>query len=610
MKLEIKKDKLELGGKDFYLAGGDIHYYRMLPGAWKRRLFLAKDFGLTAVQTYVPWNLHEPKKGEFNFEGHLNLGAFLSLCAEMDLKVMLRPTPYITSEMDMGGIPAWVVKDADTRVRCSDPVYLAEIASYYKRLCKEFVPYLSTNGGPVIAVAIENEYGSYSCDKEYLNFLRDTLTENGVDVPFYTTDGANIRSFESGKTEGAWSMVNCGENTEKALTTLREFQPDKPLAIGEFWAGGLDAWGSPHIPRDMSLLAEGYKKALDMGAYVNFYMFSGGTNFGFSNGMHYGLPFGNTKEDGLRLFAYPTSYDLQSPVNECGDTTPLYYDCRRILDAYLGKEVREDKIPDVPKQKIEKVRLTSMVRLFDTLDDVTEKKVETVTLPTMENLEQGFGYILYSTHVAGCVAEPEFILNIDGLHDLALIFADGKYIGSYLRDEGASEVGTLTVKVPKEGFRLDILVENMGRPDAGRYINERKGIVGGVSIHGVHPFHWETRTLPMKDISSLKMGEVKKAEGPVFYRGSFRAEAGVDTFLDTEGLTKGVVWINGFNIGRYWDLGPGGTLYVPGELLKEENEIVIFEMFEAKDMVSFTDAPIFVEPKKGHRFYDRIQKMQ
>ena len=216
-KLEILKDKLLLDGKPFYLASGDLHYFRVMPGGWRRRLELMKDFGLTAVQTYVPWNLHEPKKGIFNFEGMLDLSAFLKLADEVGLKVMLRPSPYMCAEWDMGGLPSWLLKNRSTCIRSSDPEFLKHVESYTERLCKEFVPYLSTNGGPIIAVAIENEYGSYGNDKKYLRSLIDMLVKNGVDVPFYTASGYDIFKLYFGDCEETWAGVDFRIESEYAI---------------------------------------------------------------------------------------------------------------------------------------------------------------------------------------------------------------------------------------------------------------------------------------------------------------------------------------------------------------------------------------------------------
>jgi len=624
MRLEIGSDGLKLGGEDFYLACGELHYFRVLPEGWKRRLELMKDFGLTAVQTYVPWHLHEKYKGEFNFEGYLDLGAFLKLCDEIEMKVMLRPSPYITSEVDLGGIPGWVQEKSETYVRCRDPYYLECISEYNKKLCKEFVPYLSTNGGPVIAVVIENEYGSYSNDQKYLEFLRDSYVENGVDVPFFTTDGG--KSFCNGNLKGSWAMVNCGADVEPNINSLREYQPDKPAAIGEFWCGRNMAWGAP-FGTCKEDIADAYKKALDMGAYVSFYMFCGGTNFGFTSGLHYGRPYGVDPQKPLYFHAYSTSYDCDALVSEWGDTTPKYYACRQVLDAYLGKPVRAYTIPDMPKQSISNVKLAAKAELMEHIDEVSGKSVESITLRTMESMGQSFGYILYSTFVQGTGSEAEIELFINGLKDLAMIFVDGKYVGSYLRKQG--ETGLIKIKKPANGCKLDILVENLGRPDAHKDVKERKGILDSVILRSCNLFDWKITSLPMDDISEIRWQDntcPEKSESaaeeistvtcgekigkPTFYRGTFAAKPGVDTFFHAANLTKGCVWINGFNIGRYWNIGPQQTLYVPGELLKEENEIVIFEMFNGADTVEFVDAPNLCEVREDTAFFAEVDCMQ
>lgn len=608
MSLEIMKERVLLDGKDYYIASGEMHYFRIMPGAWKRHLTLLRDFGLNTVQTYVPWHQHEPKKGQFDFEGHLNMAAFLKLCGEMDIKVLLRPSPYITSELDLGGVPAWIMENPETEIRKTDPYYFACIESYYKRLCKEFVPYLSTNGGPVIAVAIENEYGSYCNDKNYLSFLRDTLMNNGVNVPFFTTDGGRIISLSSGSLENTWTMVNCGKDVETAIPSLQTFAPDQKPMIGEFWCGRHEVYGGTNVPRDVDEVATLYEKALQMGAFVNFYMFSGGTNFGFTSGIHYGIPYHVPRPAPLRMFVYATSYNCDALVTEWGDTTPKYYALRKVLDKFLGKKERDNIIPNLPKQAISNVEIKPYASLLENKSTFAEKSVTSVMPKTMENLGQTFGYILYSTQIPPYPQSFSSSLFIDGLHDLALIYVDGKYVDTYLRDEGES--GKIKIEIPQNGCRLDIIVENMGRPDAGKYVTERKGITGGVNIGGVHLVNWETWTFPMDTMPNTLTTEIKKTDGPVFYKGTFKAQKGIDTFLDTRSLQKGFVCINGFNIGRYWNTCPIRTLFVPGDIVKEENEIIIFDLYGAGDSVQFLDTPIMDELDTNNPFIEKLDKMQ
>ncbi|MDD6308402.1 MAG: beta-galactosidase [Clostridia bacterium] len=610
MKLEIRKDGLYLDGKEFYLASGDMHYFRIMPNGWKRRLELMKNFGCTAVQTYVPWNMHEPKKGQFDFEGHLDIGRFCRTCQEVGLKVLLRATPYITSEWDLGGIPAWVVKNPETEIRCADPYYLECIHDYYKRLTKEFVPYLSTNGGPIIAVALENEYGSFGADKEYLAFLRDALRENAVDVPIYATDGASIACLEGGALDGVWSCVNCGvTDSKEAVCTLRKFQPDQPVMIGEFWTGRHIVWGGEYSGRDLPPLIEGYKTALETGAYVNFYMFCGGTNFGFYNGMHYGLPYHADRSEPFRFFSYATSYDTDALIDECGNPRQKFYALRKVLDAYLGKPVREaNDIAPVPTQAPGEVKLERVANLLECADSLAENTLTRKNVISMESAGQELGYILYSAKVPGSKTGFKGRIYLDGLKDLALIYINGKYVGNYLRKESEIEENGLCIDVPQEEFQIDILVENMGRIDAGKFWRERKGINGGVRIDGRHIHDWTIRTLPMKDISSVGNTKVETCEGPGFYKGSFQAKPGIDTFVHTNGMTKGAIWVNGFHIGRYWDLGPNQTTLIPGDVLKEENEIVFFEMFCGSNRVELVDRAVYAYDE-NHPFRKRVNRM-
>jgi Beta-galactosidase len=577
--LGFSKEKLMLDGKEFYLAFGDMQYFRVLPGGWKRRLELMKDFGLTALQTYVPWNMHEPKKGEFNFDGMLNLEAFLLLAEEVGLKVMLRPSPYICAEWDFGGLPSWLLKNPNIELRCSDPEYLSHVKTYYERLCKEFVPHLSTNGGPIIAVAIENEYGSYGNDKAYLNFIKDELIENGVDVPFYTTDGYAKNALKNGTLPGIWKGVNYRIESEDAIGALREFQTDKPAMIGEYWSGRGMHWGEIFNYREVEPIAKGYKEALCLGGYLSFYMFCGGTNFGFMNGANFGVSFTPGNEDVAKYISGLTSYDVDALVSENGVPTKKYYACRRELDKYLKKIVREDNPPEYKTQIIENVKLTKSASLFGNIENISTNIVISPTVKTMEDLGQDYGFILYSTFVEGPNV-GEQALFIDGLHDRATIYVDGKYTGTYMRDRKCEPI---KITVPDNGIRLDILVENLGRINYGTSLKDRKGILGGVRLDYGYLYRWTIYTLPMIDLSKLYYDGKITNGTPAFYSGTFSAEKGTDSFLYMKDWKKGCVWINGFNLGRYWEIGPQETLYVPGEILKEYNTIEIFEIHHSND---------------------------
>ena len=600
--LTIERDHLTLDGKPFYLASGDMHYFRIFPGGWRRRLELMKDFGLTAVQTYVPWNAHEPRPGEYDFSGMLDLAAFLRLCDEIGLKVLLRPSCYICSEWDMGGLPSWLLKTHDIALRTRDPRFMEPVRRYMKRLSQEFLPYLSTNGGPIIAVAVENEYGSYGNDKEYLRQQAELLRELGVDVPLYATDGADPIMLANGACDRSiWQGVNYRIESKAAIGALKKWQPDKPPYVGEYWCGRAMHWEDEFHHREAEPCAKGYRNALEMGGYVNFYMFTGGTNFGFMHGANDGKLGIDGPEKKNRYISGMTSYDVDALISEHGVPTDKYYACRRELDAFLGKPERPIVRPEYRAQKPDSFTLTEACGLFDNLEALTETCVERGNVCNMEALDQDYGFILFSTKLERIDDRPRQ-LRIEGLADRATVYVDGKYCGCVMRDQDNEPV---RFNVAPEGSRLDILVENMGRNNFGRYLNDFKGINGCVTEGFELPdgravffnsfiMNWEIRTLPMKDISVVKNAAVH-TDMPVFYRGTFKAEAGVDTFVDMAGWRKGCVWVNGFNLGRYWNAGPQQALYLPGELLKKENEIVILELHpDHEPVAAFRDTPALV----------------
>lgn len=567
--LEIKRDKLMLDGKEFYLACGDIQYFRIFPDEWERRLEILKDFGLTAVQTYCPWNLHEKNEGEFDFSGILDLGKFLETCQKVGLKVMLRPTPYICGEWDNGALPWWLLKDRHMRVRCADEKFFEKVRNYYKRLTKEFIPYLSTNGGPVIAVCIENEYGTFGLDLDYLNFLKDELESNGVNVPFYQTDCSEVGLRFTNKL-GIWQATNYRIESETAVPKLKEIQPNMPPFVGEYWSGRSVYWGESGERRNVESVADGYKKALDLGAYLSFYMFAGGTNFGFMNGSRVTPPFNGKGEKIFR--AITTSYDCDGLLSEDGSTTEKYYACRRVLDNYLNKPVRDYKLPDPKFQECE-CEFTEYASLFDNLNNISSP-VKSPEPLSFEELDSPFGFVLYKT-TTPCGWDRDVTLNMRDLRDRALVFVDGEYKGTFMRD-----VESPIVKInAKEPHKLEILVENMGRTNTRPQFFEEKGIMGSVLFGGANLYGWECRPLPLDNIDKLNYTD-KVSTSPIFMRGRFKAQNGIPTHLDMRGFTKGVVFVNGFNLGRYWNVGPQQTLYVPGGLLEEENEIVVFELYE------------------------------
>lgn len=571
-RLRISPEGLRLGDQPFYLASGSMHYFRVHPSGWRRRLAWMRDFGLTAVQTYVPWNLHEPREGEYDFTGRLDLSAFLALCQEEGLKVLLRPAPFICSEWDFGGMPWWLLKEKNQALRCLDPRFTGAVGQYYRALCPHFVPYLSSNGGPIIAVDLENEYGGYGNDQAYLLFLKEELEKNGVDVPFYTTDGNDDQMLREGSLPGVWAGVNYRIESAQAIARLREIKPEFPPLVGEYWSGRSTYWGETFAHRETPPIAKAYREALELGAYVNFYMFCGGTNFGFMNGARITDSFVPT---GRRIYrAITTSYDTDALIGEDGYPTPKYFACRRELDAYLGKTPR-------PEEPIRREALSHAPLGFDGCAPLFENlaalsaPVESVGLKTFEQLDLGYGFLLYEAELPA--GYPRGLpLHIRGLHDRAQVFLDGVYQGVYQRDVESEPLLLATGNRPA---RLSLLVENMGRNNTGPQLRDEKGILEEVRWGATCLFHWRHWPLPMTDLSKLSFASAAPEEAPAFYRTVFSIESPLDAHLVLSGFEKGAAWLNGFNLGRYWRVGPQQSLYIPDGLLRAgENELIVLDL--------------------------------
>ncbi|MBQ4354853.1 MAG: beta-galactosidase [Clostridia bacterium] len=590
-KFSFDRDHFYIDGKPLRVIAGDIHYFRIHPEDWKERLALARDFGLNTVQTYVPWNVCEPKPGEYCFDGMLDLGAYLRLCGEMGMYVLLRPSPYICSEWDFGGLPAWLLRDRNMTLRSSDPAFLAAVRRYYSRLIPEFLPYLATNGGPVLAVALENEYGSYGNDHAYMNALAEMLREGGVDVPLYTTDGECDSMLTFGKSDaGAFFGVNyraAPGNSASAERAARKYGAEQPFFIGEFWSGRSMHWGEPFRHRPPEDTAEAYREALELGGHVCFYMFSGGSNFGFMGGANIGHSYSPRPDTPVRYIPHTTSYDVDALIGENGEPTRKYFLCRDVLDEYLGREKRPHTLCRRKTQSI-RVQLSCAAGLFDNLDALTGEKLYSAAPKPMEDCGQSYGLILYTTGIDAYGQSP-YSLQPYKYKDRVSLYAEGLWFASYLRDrdcvkraEGEAAARVQAVFAPDEHKkRIDILAENIGRINYGRQLpDERKGLEDCILCGGAKVFGYETRTLPLGDLSGLVWKENTSAEHmPYFYKGTFDALAGADTFITFASFGHGYIWVNGFNVGRYDSAGPQMTLYLPGHFLREkDNEIIVLDI--------------------------------
>ncbi|MCC3375101.1 beta-galactosidase [Cohnella sp. REN36] len=580
-----------LNGQPIQIISGAIHYFRMLPEQWRDRLLKLKACGFNTVETYVAWNVHEPKEGQFRFDCGADLARFIEIAAELELLVIVRPSPYICAEWEFGGLPAWLLKDRNMRLRCYYQPFLDKVDAYFDALLPKLVPLLCTNGGPIIAMQIENEYGSYGNDKRYLNHIRQGMVDRGIDVLLFTSDGPEDHMLQGGTVEGALATVNFGSRPEEAFAKLKAYQPDAPVMCMEYWNGWFDHWSEEHHVRGWDDVADVLDRILRAGASVNFYMFHGGTNFGFYNGAN----FFDKHEPTI------TSYDYNALLTEWGDITDKYRAMRDVIGKYA-------KLPDIPlpepsrKGSYGRLAMTERAELFGSLDALSAP-VERPFTETMEALDQDYGFMLYSTHLSG--PRPASKLTLQEVRDRALVFVDGVYQGVIERNSHdlllEPKAHDLVFEVPEGGVRLDILVENMGRINYGWKMDDPKGISEGVRFERQFLSDWTMRSLPLDDLSKLvyaKHAAAPEAEGaaacgPVFYRTTFQVDEPLDTFVHMAGWTKGVVFVNGFNLGRYWEVGPQKALYLPGPLLRKgNNEIVVFELHGTKEAaVTLQDFP-------------------
>lgn len=577
MTLSIQGNDFVRNGRPVRLLSGALHYFRVVPEYWRDRLIKLREMGLNTVETYVPWNLHEPQPGEYCFTGDVDIERYLSIAHEVGLMAIVRPGPYICSEWDLGGLPAWLLRDPAMRLRCCYRPYLDAVDRYYDELLRRLVPFQASRGGPVVAMQVENEYGSYGNDRAYLRHLAEGMQRRGVDALLFTSDGPTEWMLEGGTLPGVLKTANFGSRTDEAFAKLREHQPDGPLMCGEFWNGWFDHWGEEHHSRSADDAAQELERMLSLGGSVNFYMFHGGTNFGYMAGANH---------TGSRYQPDVGSYDYDAPLDEAGAPTAKFHAFREVIARYVHMpELRLP--PPIPRRSYGTVRLESSARVFDQLDRLSTPIREPAPVP-MEQLGQNYGFVLYRTTVRG--PREALPLVLQDVHDRALVFVDGEYRGVIDRDgtEPAVELA-----FGPGSFRLDILVEAMGRVNYGPRLHDRKGITHGVRLGNQFLYDWTIYPLPLDDPDDPAYGPWAPAHNdPALHRGSFTVDDPADTFLALPGWTKGVVWVNGFNLGRYWDVGPQRTLYVPAPKLRRgENRIVVFELHECGTDVELRDSP-------------------
>jgi beta-galactosidase len=581
--LTTTSDGFLLHGEPFRIISGAMHYFRIHPDQWADRLCKARLMGLNTIETYVPWDLHQPDPDRFVLDGILDLPRYLRLAQAEGLHVLLRPGPYICAEWDGGGLPSWLTADPGIQLRTSDPKFTDPVDRYLDLLLPPLLPHMAASGGPVIAVQVENEYGAFGDDTDYLRHLEHALRSRGVEELLFTCDQANSEHLAAGSLPGVLATGTFGGKVTDALAQLRAHRPEGPLMCSEFWIGWFDHWGEPHHVRDAADAAADLDRLLTAGASVNIYMFHGGTNFGFTNGANHDHAYAPTI----------TSYDYDAPLTESGDPGPKYHAFREVIARHASVPDEPAPAPSnkLPTATIELDRHAALLPQAGTLAE----PVHAENPPTMEELGRRSGYVLYRTTLP---AAGDGLLHFaGGVGDRAQVFVDGAPVGVLERERHDE---TLPVRVPRPGATLDVLVENMGGVNYGSRIGDPKGLLGPVTLNAAALNGWDCHPLALDDLSRLPFTS-ENATGPAFHHGTFDVRTPADTFLALPGWTKGQAWVNGFHLGRYWNRGPQHTLYVPAPVLRPgSNDLVLLELHATtSNRARLTDTPD-LGPVKTH----------
>jgi beta-galactosidase len=557
--VQIKGPQYVVDGKPLQIISGEMHYTRVPREYWRDRMKKARAMGLNTIATYIFWNLHEPKPGVYDFSGQLDVAAFIKIAQEEGLFVLLRPGPYVCSEWDEGGLPAWLLADPAMVLRSTDPKFMVPATKFLKRLGQELAPLQASHGGPIIGVQVENEYGSFGKDHQYMDEIRKAIVAAGLgEVPLFTADGPEELPF--GTLPDVAAAINFGPgNAEKGFATLEKFRPDGLRMNQEYWDGWFDAWGKAHHVTDGEKEAREIDWMLTRGFSVNIYMFHGGTTFGFMNGANFD-----------NAYAPQTnSYDYDAALDEPGAPTKKFFAFRDVIAKRRAGEQFPALPPEIPRVEIPQFALTESSPLWANLGT----PIESATPRPMESFGQSYGYILYRTKVDGPRGGQ---LVIHEVRDYAQIYVDAKLVGTLDRRLNQDHV---SLQVPAGTHTLDILVENAGRINFGPKLrDDRKGITESVTLGDHALTGWQVFSLPMTDMRAVQFSK-RVENGPAYYRGSFDLQQIGDTFLDTRVLQgKGAVWVNGHALGRFWNIGPQQTLYLPAPWLKKgRNEVIVFD---------------------------------
>ncbi|MGP3976156.1 glycoside hydrolase family 35 protein [Streptomyces sp. 8N114] len=576
--LTVKDGQFLLDGKPFRILSGAFHYFRTHPDDWRDRLTRMRALGLNTVETYVACNFHEVRRGKYDFTGWRDLVRFIRIAEEVGLKAIVRPGPYICAEWDFGGLPAWLLEKKDQPLRRTDAVYERACDEWLGAVLPRLVDLQATRGGPIIAVQVENEYGSYDDDHAHLEHLKRTTRSHGIDSLLFCSNGTTKEMLEAGNLPDLLATVNFAGDPTGPFAEFRKFRPEDPLFCTEYWDGWFDHWGEDHHTTDPAETAGNVEKMLKAGASVNLYMAVGGSNFGW---------FAGANIDG-HYKPTITSYDYDAPISESGELTEKFHKIREVIGKYAP--LPNDPLPATPRRLAAQTTGTTGAVPLTTLLDKLSGPVHRRTDPVhMEALGQAFGLIHYRTKLSGHQGTAK--LKITGLGDRALVFLDGKQIGTLDRNQPD---GTVDVTADGATSTLDVLVDPTGRVNFGKGLNDPKGITGKVLLGDKELRNWEIRSLPLDDLSGLPFRKDTPAPdaGPTFHRATLTVDQPADGFLAFPGWDKGMVWLNGFALGRYWSLGPQVTLYAPAPLWhKGRNELVVLETAKPGTQIDLRSEP-------------------
>ena len=566
----LSPENFLLDGKPFQIISGEMHPARIPREYWRHRIQMAKAMGCNTIAAYVFWNYHETKEGQFDFSsGNHNIAEFIRICKEEGIWVLLRPGPYVCAEWDFGGLPTYLLNYPDIKVRCMDPRYMTAVTRYINRLSQEVKSLQCTNGGPILMVQVENEYGSYGNDKAYLYALKKLWVKNGITVPFYTADGPTQFMLDAGGVEGAAIGLDSG-TSEADFEQAKKQNPKVPSFSSETYPGWLTHWGEKWARPDTNSLKKEIEFLLKNKKSFNLYVVHGGTNFGYTAGANAFSP--------TQFQPDITSYDYDAPINEQGRPTPKYYMLRRLIGEYV-----DYKIPGVPPP-VKTIEIPSIeMKKGWNLWNYSLLSVQTPQPQPLESFGQDQGLAIYKTKLVG---HKSGRLKIWEPHDYALVFLNGKFIDTVYRDGGKWEVDL--PKTAVDTPELEIVVEAMGHINFAQFIIDRKGITDRVTLNGMTLMNWTTTLIPLdENFLKTRKPDMKRkvaADTPCnFFTGSFNLAETGDTYFDMSNYSKGVLYINGHNLGRYWNAGPQYRLFCPASWLKKgKNEIVVFDLHQLK----------------------------